>query len=85
VVGGARVGHPVGGGRRGIGGQGPPKGVGEDGGRHCWAGVGEGRYCCPPKAARAVAEPDEASAFRVSSSRRRSLRTLWKEGNGHAS
>jgi hypothetical protein len=45
------------------------KGAGEDGGRHCWAGVGEGRCCCPPEAG-------------VSSSRRRSLWTLWKDGNG---
>jgi hypothetical protein len=66
----------------GVGGQGPPKGAGKDGGRHCWTGVGEGRCCCPPEAGRAVAKPDEASASRVSSLRRRLLRTSWKEGNG---
>jgi hypothetical protein len=62
----------------GVGGCGPSKRAGEDGGR----GVGEGRCCCPLEVARAVAKVEVASASRVSSSRRRSLRMSWKEGNG---
>jgi hypothetical protein len=46
-----------------------------------WVGVHEGHCCCPPEAARAVAEVEVASASRVSSSRW-SLQMSWKEGNG---
>jgi hypothetical protein len=49
------------------------KGSKENGSRHCWIGVDEGRYCYPPEAVTEVVEFDVASASRVSSSRRRSL------------
>jgi hypothetical protein len=65
------------GGGGGVWGRGPLKGVGEDGGRYCWIGVGEGHCCYSPEAVRAMVEPEEASTSRVSSSRRRSLWTSW--------